>query len=259
MLTFISGPCVLESEDHTKIALEAILKQIDGLDINFMFKTSIYKDNRTSVSSYSGPGYSKGLEILNRIKNEYNIPITTLIHDKHVAAEAADIVDMIMIPSLLSRETDLILEAAKQNCKIGLKKGQFLSPVEMAFAVEKAHSTGNSDITLIERGNSFGYQNNIVDMRSIIVMKEFGFPVLFDATHSVQSSGGNKTYSGGDRSMSFPLARAAVATGADGIYLETHNNPEVALCDSSIQTNIRDVREMLLCLLDIYRVINRLL
>ncbi len=230
-LFIIAGPCVIEDEGLT-LEVASELKGIgDRLGIPVIFKTSYDKANRTSLSSYRGPGLKKGLEIISRVKERTGLPVLTDIHGVEEARPAAEVVDVLQIPAFLCRQTDLILAAASTGAALNLKKGQFLSPWDMAMAVQKATAGGNSRLILTERGASFGYNNLVVDMRSIAVMKRFGYPVVFDATHSVQLPGGNGTCSGGQREFVEVLARAAVAAGSDGVFLEVHPDPDRALCD----------------------------
>ncbi len=230
-LTLIAGPCVIEDYDTT-ISIARFLKQLtSALNIPFIFKASYDKANRTSIQSYRGPGIRDGLQMLADIKKTLGIPILSDIHSIAEVAPAAAVLDVIQIPALLCRQTDLILEVSRTGKPVNIKKGQFLSPWDMTQVVEKAASTGNRQILLTERGSMFGYQNLVVDFRSIRIMQQTGYPVIFDATHSVQLPGGAGTSSGGQRDFAPVLAQAAVAAGADGVFMEVHPDPERALCD----------------------------
>jgi 2-dehydro-3-deoxyphosphooctonate aldolase (KDO 8-P synthase) len=230
-LAIIAGPCVIES-------LEIILRHAERLAqisrksaVPIVFKSSFDKANRTSHSSFRGPGLEEGLEILARIKRETNLPLLTDIHEPHQAASAAAVVDILQIPALLSRQTDLIAAAARTDAVVNLKKGQFLAPWDMKAVVGKAESVGSRRIIVTERGFSFGYNNLVSDMRSLVIMRGFGYPVVFDATHSVQLPGAGGERSGGQREFVAPLARAAVAVGVDAIFMEVHEDPDHALSD----------------------------
>lgn len=232
-LFLIAGPCVIESAEHALLLARALKGTADRLRIPFIFKASYDKANRSSLSSYRGPGLKKGLEILKAIKTELGIPVLSDVHDPSQVSKAADVLDVIQIPAFLCRQTDLILEAAGTGKPLNLKKGQFMSPQDMHHAVDKALSRGNDKIILTERGTSFGYNNLVVDMRSIPIMKAWGYPVVLDATHSVQKPGAQGTSSGGDAEFIPALARAGVAAGVDGVFLEVHDNPPLALSDAA--------------------------
>ena len=232
-LFLIAGPCVIESEAHALKMAKSIAIIADDLSIPYFFKASYDKANRSSVSSFRGPGLIEGLRILGKIKSELKLPILTDIHEPSHAAPAAEVADILQIPAFLARQTDLLVAAGKTGRIINIKKPQFVSPADMKNAVEKVASTGNTRIILTERGSSFGYQNLVVDFRGIPQMKKFGYPVVFDATHSVQLPGGQGHASGGQPEFIEPLARAAVAAGVDGLFLETHDNPAKALSDGA--------------------------
>jgi 2-dehydro-3-deoxyphosphooctonate aldolase (KDO 8-P synthase) len=232
-LFLIAGPCVIESEGHSMMMAEKLGVIASDLGVPYVFKASYDKANRTSVSSYRGPGLKNGLKILAKIKKRTGLPILTDVHDVSEVAAAADVCDILQIPAFLSRQTDLLVAAGKSGRVVNIKKGQFLSPLEMGNAAEKVASTGNEKIILTERGNSFGYQNLVVDMRSFPIMRKFGYPVVFDVTHSVQLPGGEGKSSGGQPEFIEPLARAGTAAGVDGIFLEVHDNPAKALSDGS--------------------------
>ncbi len=227
-LALIAGPCVIESEEHVHF-LAAEIKRIVG---PFIFKASFDKANRTSIESYRGPGLKEGLRILAGVRKT-GFPVLTDIHEPSQAGPAAEAVDILQIPAFLCRQTDLLVEAGRTGKTINIKKGQFVSPLDIRQAAEKVASTGNNDILLTERGTSFGYNNLVVDMRGLAIMREFGWPVIFDATHSVQMPGAAGKASGGQPQFIAPLARAAVATGVEGIFVEVHETPERALSDGA--------------------------
>ncbi len=227
----IAGPCVIESPEHTFRVAEVLRTICRDNGLAFVFKSSYDKANRTSINSYRGPGLVKGLEILSAIKKELNIAIITDVHSVYDVEKAAEVVDIIQIPAFLCRQTDLLVAAGKTGKAVNIKKGQFMAPWDMGNAVEKVLSTGNKQVMITERGSMYGYNNLVVDMRSLLIMKEFNVPVVFDATHSVQLPGGKGTCSGGKREFVWPLAKAAVAVGANGIFMEVHEDPDNALCD----------------------------
>lgn len=227
-LALIAGPCVIESEEHVLRTAKAI-REIVG---PFVFKASFDKANRSSVKSYRGPGLKEGLRILGEV-HALGIPVLTDIHEPSQAAAAAEFVDILQIPAFLCRQTDLLLEAGRTGRAVNIKKGQFVSPHDIAHAAEKVASAGNHRIILTERGSSFGYNNLVVDMRSLPVMAQTGYPVVFDATHSVQLPGASGTASGGQPQFIAPLARAAAAVGIAGIFVEVHEAPERALSDGA--------------------------
>lgn len=232
-LFFIAGPCVIESEAHAMAMAERLAVMARELRLPLIFKASYDKANRSSVRSFRGPGLKEGLRILAEIKKRYALPILTDIHDAAQAAPAAEGCDVIQIPAFLCRQTDLLIAAGKTGRVVNIKKGQFVSPGEMSNAVEKIASTGNEKIIVTERGASFGYQNLVVDMRSFPILRKLGYPVVFDATHSVQLPGGAGESSGGQPEFIEPLARAGVAAGADGVFMEVHDNPAKALSDGA--------------------------
>ena len=232
-LFLIAGPCVIESEGHAMMMAEKLAVVASELGVPYIFKASYDKANRSSVSSYRGPGLKNGLKILAKIKKKTGLAVLTDVHQASEVGAAAEVCDILQIPAFLSRQTDLLVAAGKSGRVVNIKKGQFLSPAEMGNAAEKVTSTGNEKIILTERGNSFGYQNLIVDMRSFPIMRKFGYPVVFDVTHSVQLPGGEGKSSGGQPEFIEPLARAGVAAGVDGIFLEVHDNPAKALSDGS--------------------------
>jgi 2-dehydro-3-deoxyphosphooctonate aldolase (KDO 8-P synthase) len=229
----IAGPCVIEGEEPC-LALARAIKDLAGTaHIPVVFKASFDKANRSSLDSFRGPGLKEGLRILERVKHETGLPILSDIHEASQAAAAAAVLDVLQIPAFLCRQTDLLVAAARTGLPVNVKKGQFLSPWEMKNVVDKLRSSGATKILLTERGTSFGYQNLVVDFRSIPVMRDLGFPVIFDATHSVQRPGALGTASGGDRQFIETLARAALAAGADGVFVEVHEDPSRALSDGA--------------------------
>jgi 2-dehydro-3-deoxyphosphooctonate aldolase (KDO 8-P synthase) len=232
-LFLIAGPCVIETESHARKMAEAVAKIAGDVGIPYIFKASFDKANRTSVKAFRGPGLREGLRILGKIKTDLNLPVLTDIHEASQAALAGEVCDILQIPAFLARQTDLVVAAGKTGKIVNVKKPQFVAPVDMANVVEKLVSTGTEKIILTERGASFGYNNLVVDMRSFAILKKFGYPVVFDATHSVQLPGGQGHASGGQPEFIETLARAAVAAGVDGIFLETHDNPAEALSDGA--------------------------
>jgi 2-dehydro-3-deoxyphosphooctonate aldolase (KDO 8-P synthase) len=232
-LFLIAGPCVIESEAHARIIAEKVARIAADAGIPYIFKASYDKANRSSVNAFRGPGLAEGLKILGKIKSELKVPILTDIHEPSHAIPAAEVADVLQIPAFLARQTDLLVAAGKTGRIVNVKKPQFVSPADMKNVVEKIASTGNTRIILTERGSSFGYQNLVVDFRGIPMMKKFGHPVVFDSTHSVQLPGGQGHASGGQPEFIEPLARAAVASGVDGLFLETHDNPAEALSDGA--------------------------
>jgi 2-dehydro-3-deoxyphosphooctonate aldolase (KDO 8-P synthase) len=230
-LVLIAGPCVIESEDSCLSHADRIAEIARRAGFPYIFKSSFDKANRTSHNSFRGPGLEKGLKILARVKREIGVPVLTDIHEVAQAKPAAEVVDVIQIPAFLIRQTDLVHEAAMTKAAINLKKGQFLAPADMKAVIAKAETAGTRRVIVTERGASFGYNNLVSDMRSLVIMRGFGYPVVFDATHSVQLPGGAGDKSSGQREFVAPLARAAVATGIDGIFMEVHEDPDRALSD----------------------------
>jgi 2-dehydro-3-deoxyphosphooctonate aldolase (KDO 8-P synthase) len=242
---FIGGPCVIEGREITLRAAERLCEITKGLNIPFLFKSSYDKANRTSLSSYRGPGLEEGLNILREVRDTLGVPVLTDVHSPEEARIAGSIVDVLQVPALLSRQTDLLIACGETGKAVNIKKGQFLSPDEIVYAVEKVESTGNRRILLTERGTFFGYHHLVNDFKAIPVMKKLGYPVIFDATHSVQLPGAASGVSGGEREFVFPLARAAVAVGVDAIFMEVHENPAKAQCDGANSVDLRDVAAML--------------
>ncbi len=253
-LVFFAGPCVIESEEATLKTAETLRKISEDFDIPLVFKSSYDKANRSSIDSYRGPGIEKGLRILEKVKKETALPVISDVHSVEEVSSAAGVLDMLQIPAFLCRQTDLLVAAAKTGMAINVKKGQFLAPGDAKNIIDKILSTGNHNITITERGASFGYNNLVVDMRAIPIMQEFGFPVVFDATHGIQLPGGQGTTSGGQREFVAPLARAAVAAGCDAVFLEVHSSPENALCDGPNMLNF----EEFVSLIDTLKQINQI-
>jgi 2-dehydro-3-deoxyphosphooctonate aldolase (KDO 8-P synthase) len=254
-LFLIAGPCVIEDEETTSMVASFLKETSEVMDLPVIFKTSYDKANRTSFDSFRGPGVDKGLEIIQRVKEETGLPVLSDVHEMSEIEKAAKVLDVIQIPAFLCRQTNLIMSAAGTGLPINLKKGQFLSPWEMEPAIHKITSTGNRKLLITERGISFGYNNLVVDMRSIAIMKDFGFPVVFDATHSVQLPGGSGASSGGQREFVEYLSRAAVAAGANGVFMEVHPNPESALCDGPNSLPLDQVIPLLDMLKKIHRLV----
>ena len=244
-LALISGPCVIEDYETTRESAAVLNEIAVGLDIPLIFKASYDKANRTSVASFRGPGLDDGLKILAEIKKEFNIPILSDVHRIGEIAAAARILDIIQIPAFLCRQTDVIVEVSKAAKVVNIKKGQFLAPWDIDNVVKKITSTGNRNILITERGTMFGYNNLIVDFRGIMIMRRTGFPVIFDATHSVQLPGGAGTSSGGQRGYAPMLARASVAAGVDGIFMEVHREPDQALCDGPNSLRLDNIHDLL--------------
>lgn len=244
-LVLIAGPCVIETESATLRVAEKIKEITERLGVPYIFKSSYDKANRTSLTSFRGPGLSEGLKILGRVKEQICVPVLSDVHHPSEAIEAAQVLDVLQIPAFLCRQTDLVTTVAQQHKPVNVKKGQFLAPGDMTAVIKKITACGNSDILLTERGATFGYNNLVVDMRSLVIMRESGYPVIFDATHSVQLPGAQGTASGGDRAFIAPLAMAAAAVGIDALFLEVHENPESALCDGPNSLNVTELSPLL--------------
>ena len=257
-LFLLAGPCVIESERHALQMAARLSAAARELGVPFVFKASYDKANRTALASYRGPGLVRGLEILARVKKRFHIPILTDVHDVSQVGPAAEVCDIIQIPAFLSRQTDLLLEAGRSGAAVNIKKGQFLSPWDVRHAVEKVASTGNHRILVTERGTTFGYNNLVVDVRGLAVMKQFGYPVVLDVTHSLQLPGGEGTRSGGQPEFIEPLARAGVAAGVDGIFMEVHNRPAHALSDGANALLLRRFKPLAARLRDLGRFVRRL-
>jgi 2-dehydro-3-deoxyphosphooctonate aldolase (KDO 8-P synthase) len=250
----IAGPCVVENERITSFTAERIKEITNKLNIPFVFKASYKKANRTSIKSFSGIGDKPALEILKKISDDLKISVLTDVHSPEETKVAAEYVDILQIPAFLCRQTELLISAGETGKVINIKKGQFLAPEDMRFAADKVASTGNKNIMLTERGTTFGYHNLVVDMRSFIIMKEFGYPVVMDATHSVQlPSKGNE--SGGEPKFIKPLARAAAAVGIDALFMEVHPDPANALSDAASQLHLNELEELLLSIKNIDKTV----
>jgi len=252
----IGGPCVIESREHAFFMAEEIRNICENLKLPFIFKASFDKANRSSLKSYRGPGLEKGIEILHDIKKELSIPVLSDVHETKQIHKAAEVLDVIQIPAFLCRQTDLIIEAAQTQKALNIKKGQFLSPYEMKNVVDKVVSQGNKNIILTERGTSFGYNNLVFDVRSIPIMGRLGFPVVIDASHSVQKPGGEGTFSGGEAEFIPYIARAGISAGADGIFLEIHDNPVEALSDRRNSFKLNNLRAFLASIIQLKKTVN---
>lgn len=254
-LLLIGGPCSLESEELCREVAETVSKVCKTLGINYIFKASFDKANRTSLESYRGPGITEGLKSLGRIREDLGVPVISDIHNESQAEMAAEVLDIIQIPAFLCRQTDLLVAAAKTGKPINVKKGQFVSPWDMTNAVGKLRGAGSDKIMLVERGASFGYNNLVVDMRSLPVMRSFDCPVIYDATHSVQLPGGAGGSSGGQREFIEPLSKAAIAAGIDGLFMEIHPDPDKALCDGPNSIPLDQVEELLTKLVKVRKAV----
>ena len=243
-LTIIAGPCAMESMDILKQTAEKLKTVCEKLDINYIFKSSFDKANRTSIDSYRGPGMEEGLEMLAEIKKEFEVPVTTDIHLPSQAKPVSEVADILQIPAFLCRQTDLLVAAARTGKFVNIKKGQFLAPQQMKPLIKKVEDSGNKNIMVTERGVTFGYNNLVSDFRAIPIMKSFGYPVVFDATHSVQMPGSNGDTTGGDRRFVPTLAKCAVAAGADVLFFEVHPNPDNALSDGANSLFLNSIEDV---------------
>lgn len=255
-LVMICGPCVIESEEHCLRSAETLKKIFSKTSIRFIFKSSYDKANRSAHDSFRGPGLDEGLRILQKVKEEFDLPLTSDIHWPEEVSAASRVLDILQIPAFLCRQTDLILAAANTKAIINVKKGQFMAPWDMKNVVEKIRSQGNTNIILTDRGTSFGYNNLVSDMRSIPIMQGFGTPVCFDATHSVQLPGGLGTSSGGQREFIPTLAKAAIAVGANCLFMEVHPNPKEAKSDASSVIDFKDLPSLLRQLERLYQAVH---
>ena len=255
-LTILAGPCAIESKDILFKTADFLKDLTSKLDINFIFKSSYDKANRSSINSYRGLGIEKGLSLLNEVKKEFNVPIVTDIHNPDEAKIAAEVADIIQIPAFLCRQTDLLVAAAKTNKIINIKKGQFLAPSQMKSIAQKVIESGNNKVTITDRGVTFGYNNLVSDMRAIPIIQEMGYPVIFDVTHSVQLPGGCGESSGGERKFVPILAKSAVAAGVNGLFFEVHPEPDIALCDGPNMINFNQAKEIFTICNDIFNLIN---
>jgi 2-dehydro-3-deoxyphosphooctonate aldolase (KDO 8-P synthase) len=253
----IAGPCVIESDEHVLRMARAIQAVAKRVNVSLIFKASFDKANRTSVESYRGPGLEKGLAALRRVKEETGLPLLTDVHEVPQVALVDEVCDVIQIPAFLSRQTDLLVAAGRSGKGVNIKKGQFMSPQDIRHAIEKVRSTGNEKIVVTERGSSFGYNNLVVDMRSLPIIRGFGVPVVLDVTHSVQLPGGQGSASGGQPEFIETLARAGVGAGLDGIFMEVHDNPEAALSDGANALHLDLLEPLLTRLLELDRVVRK--
>lgn len=252
----IAGPCVIESEENIMMIAERMKSIAERLELDYYFKASFDKANRTSITAYRGPGIEEGLRILRKVKETYGLKICTDIHEPWQAEHVAEVADMIQIPAFLCRQTDLLVAAAKTGKTINIKKAQFLAPWDMVNVVRKVEEAGNHNIMLCERGTSFGYNTLVVDMTGIAEMKKFGYPVVMDATHSVQKPGGKGTSTGGNRDNVEPLAKAAIAVGADALFFEVHPDPEQALSDGPNMVKLDEFEELLKRVIKVYDAVH---
>jgi len=256
-LSLLCGPCQIESRQHAVDICGAMREITAKLNMNYIFKASFDKANRSSIDSFRGPGLEKGLEMLAEIKSKYDLPIVTDIHTPDQAEPVSKVADILQIPAFLCRQTDLLVAASKTGKIVNIKKGQFLAPQQMKSLVKKVEDAGNHNIMLTDRGTSFGYNNLVVDFRGIPIMKEFGYPVVMDATHSVQLPGSNGTSTGGDRRFVPELAKASMAVGADVLFFEIHPDPDKALCDGPNMLALKDAKEVFSICQEIFKVVRK--
>lgn len=256
MFKLIAGPCAIESEEMAMDIAEKMKAITDKLGIDYTFKGSFDKANRTSIHSKRGLGIDEGLRILQKVKDTYNIPVATDIHESWQAEPVGKVVDIVQIPAFLCRQTDLLIAAAKTGKCINIKKAQFFAPWDMKNCLQKVVESGNSNVMLCERGTSFGYNTLVVDMTGLVEMKKFGYPVIFDATHSVQKPGGKGDATGGNREYVEYLAKAAIAVGVDGLFMETHQNPDEAWSDGPNMVKLDDMEELLTKLVKVYEAVH---
>lgn len=257
VLTILAGPCAMENKDVLFSTAEALKKITQKLGINYVFKCSYDKANRSSINSYRGLGMEKGLELLLEVKKEFDLPIVTDIHNPSEAAPAAEVADILQIPAFLCRQTDMLVAAAKTGKIVNIKKGQFLAPAQMKYLAEKVIESGNDKVVITDRGASFGYNNLVSDMRAIPIIQDLGYPIIFDATHSVQLPGGCGSYTSGDRQFVAPLAKAAVAAGANGLFFEVHPNPDEALCDGPNMINFEMADDLFKICNEIFQLVRK--
>lgn len=255
-MLLIAGPCVIESEENVMLIAKKMKQIADKNNFDYFFKASFDKANRTSIASYRGPGIEEGLRILQKVKDVYGLKITTDIHEPWQAEMVAKTADMIQIPAFLCRQTDLLVSAAKTGKIINVKKAQFLAPWDMKNVIKKIEDAGNNNILLCERGTSFGYNTLVVDMTGIIEMKKFGYPVVMDATHSVQKPGGKGDATGGNRAYVEPLAKAAISAGADALFFEVHPNPDHALSDGPNMVKLDEFENMMQRIMKVYNAVH---
>ncbi|MCK9555548.1 3-deoxy-8-phosphooctulonate synthase [bacterium] len=254
-LILIAGPCVIENEKHCLSMAGKLSRISEAEGIGLIFKSSYDKANRMKLESFRGPGIKKGLSILKKVKREFNLPVITDVHRESEVDDVAEVADIIQIPAFLCRQTDLLVKAAGTKKPVNIKKGQFVAPWDMKYIVEKAESAGNKNIIVTERGYSFGYNNLVCDIRSLCLLNSIGTPVVLDVTHSLQLPGGRSGSSGGQSAFIAPLARAGVASGCDGIFMEVHNDPEKAPCDGPNMLNIKHLPDLIKKLKDIDRIV----
>lgn len=256
-LTILAGPCVIENENILEQTAYFLKNLTAKLNVNFVFKSSYDKANRSSLTSYRGPGLEKGLKMLKKIKQEFDVPIITDIHTPAEAQKASEVADILQIPAFLCRQTDLLTAASRTDKIINIKKGQFLAPHQMESIAKKVVDTGNDKVLITDRGTTFGYNNLVSDFRGISIIQEMGYPVVFDATHSVQLPGGGGSCSSGERQFVPVLAKAAVAAGANALFFEVHPNPSEALCDGSNMINFEMAEEIFKICRDIFDLVNK--
>jgi len=254
-LFIIAGPCVIENEDIVFYTAQRLKEICASLGLSLLFKSSYDKANRTSLSSFRGPGIEKGLKILSDVRSRFNVPVISDVHSIEEIKYASQVLDALQVPAFLSRQTDLILSASLTGKPVNIKKGQFLAPWDVKNIIDKFTSTGNQNLFITERGTSFGYNNLVVDFRGLSIMRSFGYPVLFDVTHSLQLPGGKGSSSAGQREFAEPLARAAVAVGVDGLFMEVHPEPDRALCDGPNMVAIDRVVDLLKAVRDIHTIV----
>ena len=252
----IAGPCVIESEENAMLIADRVQKIAERLQLDYYFKASFDKANRTSMTSYRGPGIDEGLRILRKVKQQYGVKICTDIHEPWQAEPVAEVADIIQIPAFLCRQTDLLVAAARTNKIVNIKKAQFLAPWDMGNVIKKVESTGNRNIMLCERGSCFGYNKLVVDMTSFYEMKKYGYPVVMDATHSVQQPGSGGNFTGGCREYIEPLAKAAIAAGADALFFEVHPIPQQALSDGANMVKLDEFEDILKRIIKVYDAVH---
>lgn len=257
-LTLLAGPCAIESEEMCLDVAKKLKEICERLDINYVFKSSFDKANRSSIHSPRGVGLEEGLRILEKVKNEVGVPVVTDVHEPWHCQRVAEVVDILQIPAFLARQTDLLVAAANTGKIVNVKKGQFMAPWDMKNVVTKMQEAGNDNVMLCERGTSFGYNNLVVDMTGLIEMRALGYPVVFDATHSVQKPGGKGSSTGGNREFVYPLIRSALAIGVDVIFAEVHPDPDNAFSDGPNQLRLEEIEEILTNSLKIHKIVNEM-
>jgi len=255
-LSLVAGPCVIEDEDTVFYTAQRLKEICAELDISLIFKSSYDKANRTSLGSFRGPGLDRGLRVLSEVKSRFQLPVLSDVHSVDEVKPASEVLDVLQIPAFLCRQTDLILAAARTGRTVNIKKGQFLAPWDMKNIIDKCTSTGNRNVFVTERGTSFGYNNLVVDIRAFPILRSFGFPVVFDVTHSLQLPGGKGICSGGQREFAEPLARSAVAAGVDGLFMEVHPEPDKALCDGPNMLPLDELPRLLKVVKNIHALVS---